>query len=55
MRKYFVVILLVVAVILSGGLLLQSHLNSAPAPMTKKRPPVATPVTVFEVQPQAIF
>ena len=55
MRKSFVVTLLVLTVILSGGLLLKSHLNSAPAPMTKKRPPAATPVTVFEVQPQAIF
>ena len=55
MRKSFVVTLLVLVVILSGGLLLRSHLNSAPAPMTKKRPPAATPVTVFEVQPQAIF
>ncbi len=55
MKKYFIVTLVVSAVLLSGGLLLQSHLNSAPAPSPPKTPPAATPVTVIEIQPKAIF
>ncbi len=55
MKKFLIFSLLMLAVILPGSLLLQSHLNSAPAPVTKKAPPAATPVTVFEVQPKPIF
>jgi membrane fusion protein (multidrug efflux system) len=55
MKKFIILTLLILAVFLSGGLLLQSHLNSAPTPSSKNKPPAATPVTVFEVQPQAIF
>ena len=55
MKKYLIPSLLVLAIILPGSLLVQSRLNSAPAPVTKKASPVATPVTVFEVQPKPIF
>lgn len=55
MRKHIILAILVLAVLLSGGLLLQSHLKSAPSPMAKKPLPATTPVTVFEVQPQPIF
>ena len=55
MKKYFIATLFLLAVLFSGGLLLQSHLNSAPAPMSPKETPAATPVTVFAVQPQTIF
>jgi membrane fusion protein (multidrug efflux system) len=55
MRKIIVIGLLVLAVILPGSLLVQSRLNSAPAPATQKASPAATPVTVFEAQPKPIF
>ena len=42
------------AVILAGGLVLHSHLNSAPAPAVKASPPPPTPVTVVEVQPTPV-
>ncbi len=54
MKKYVFLTLLALAVLLPGGLLLRSHLNSATMPAGSKPPP-ATPVTVFEVQPQAVF
>ncbi|MDJ0883761.1 MAG: efflux RND transporter periplasmic adaptor subunit [Desulfobacterales bacterium] len=54
MKKNTFLILLLLAVLLPGGLLLRSHLNSATMPAGSKPPP-ATPVTVFEVQPQAVF
>ncbi len=55
MKKNIVVSLLVLAVILPGGLLIKSHLNSAPVPVDKEARPATTPVAVFEVQPQAVF
>ena len=55
MKKYTLLTALILAIVLPGGLLLHSHLNSAPAPETLKPSPAATPVTVFEVQPTAVF
>lgn len=55
MKTYTILTALILAILLPGGLLLHSHLNSAPAPGTPKSPAAATPVTVFEVQPTAVF
>jgi membrane fusion protein (multidrug efflux system) len=55
MKKFVILTLLILATVLPGGLLLHSHLDSSPAPVAKDSPPPATPVTVFEVQPQAVI
>ncbi len=55
MKKNTFISLLMLAILLPGGLLLHAHLNSAPIPAEKKIPPAPTSVTVFEVQPKAIF
>ncbi len=55
MKKNLFLTLLALAIMLPGGLLLQSHLNSATMPVGKKTPPAPTPVTVFEAQPQTVF
>ncbi len=54
MKKRIVITILIIAVLLPGGLLLQSHLNSAPAPAGKAATP-PTPVTVAEVRPRLVF
>ena len=55
MKKFTILTLLTLAVFLPGGLLLHSHLDSAPTPVAEDPSPPATPVTVFEVQPKAVF
>jgi membrane fusion protein (multidrug efflux system) len=55
MKKKILFTLLVLAVLLPGGLLLHSHLSSAPVPVAPNNPAAAIAVTVFEVQPQAVF
>ena len=55
MKKNIFVTIIMLAVLLPGGLLLQSHLNSAPAPVAPKARPAGTSVSVFEARPKAVF
>ena len=55
MEKITIIPLLILAIVLPGGLLLHSHLNSAPAPPTVTATPPPVPVTIAEVRPKLVF
>jgi membrane fusion protein (multidrug efflux system) len=54
MKKRIIITIVLLAVLLPSGWLLKAHLFSAPAPEAIKSPRAATPVSVFEVRPQAV-
>ncbi len=55
MKKLTMLAVLILAICVPGGLLLHSHLDSAPAPEAEVSRPPATPVTVFEVRAQDVY
>jgi len=55
MKRTTINVLLILAVLVLCGVLLHSHLSSAPAPAEKMASPAPTPVTVVEVQQKPIF
>jgi membrane fusion protein (multidrug efflux system) len=55
MKRKTITISSILAVLVACGILLHSHLNSAPAPAGKMASPAPTPVTVVEVRHKAIF
>lgn len=54
MKRSTLTILLTLVILLPFGLLIQSRLNSAPAPTEKHLPPAPTPVSVVEVRPALV-
>ena len=55
MKKRIIISIVLLAILLPGGWLLRAHLFSATPPPATEAPRAATPVSVFEVEPQAIF
>jgi membrane fusion protein (multidrug efflux system) len=54
MKKTTIIALLLLVLLLPGGLVLHTHLNSAPAPAVTVSPPPPTPVTIVEARPNPI-